>query len=125
MSGRSASSSPTLTIHSRHIEVDAEWLEHVRERTLELDRFGNNLISLDVEIAHNNNKRQQSHSWHVEISAAIKGHIIRATGEAADPERAFEKARAVMESNLRRAARRHHWSRHGRRATLRVANLLT
>ncbi len=121
MSGRSASSSPVLKIHTRHIEVDAVWLEHVEERTLELDRFGNNIISMDVEIAHNNNRRQQAHSWHVEISVKIKGHVLRSTGEAADPERAFEKSRAVMEANLRRAARRHHWSRHGRKATAKVA----
>ena len=121
MSGRSASSAPTLTIHTRHVEVDNVWLDHVRERTMDLDRFGNNIISIDVEIAHNNNKRQQSHSWHVEISAKVKGHVLRATGEAADPERAFEKSRAVMEANLRRAARRHHWSRHGRNATAKVA----
>lgn len=121
MSGRSASSAPVLKIHTRHVDVDNVWLEHVRERTMELDRFGNNIIGLDVEIAYNSNKRQQSHSWHVEISAKIKGHVLRATGEASDPERAFEKSRAVMEANLRRAARRHHWSRHGRNSTAKVA----
>ncbi len=124
MTNKSNHSAPTLKIHSRHVDVDHEWIDHVRERTLELDRFGNNILAMDVEIAHNNNPRQTSHSWHVELSFQIKGHVIRATGEAADPERAFERARAVMESNLRRAARRHHWSRHGRKATMKVANVL-
>jgi len=119
MSGNAGT--PALKIHSRHVDVDAEWLQHVRERTMELDRFGNNIVSFDVEIAHNNNPRQTSHSWHVEISVSVKGHVIRATGEAGDPERAFERSRAVMEGNLRRAARRHHWSRHGRKATMRMA----
>ena len=124
MSPKASPQSPVLTIHSRHVEVDAEWVEHVRERTLELDRFGNGILTMDVEIAHNDNRRQVGHAWHVEISVSIKGHMIRATGEAADPERAFEKSRAVMEANLRRAARRHHWSRHGRNSTAKVAQVL-
>jgi ribosomal subunit interface protein len=124
MSPKTLPQNPTLNIHSRHVEVDAEWIEHVRERTLELDRFGNGIFSYDVEIAHNENRRQAGHAWRVEISIKIKGHLIRATGEAADPERAFESSRRIMEANLRRAARRHHWSRHGRKATTKVSEFL-
>jgi len=124
MTNRKNPAAPSLTIHSRNVPVDAQWIEHVRERTLELDRFGNNILSIDVEITHNASARQHAYAWHVEISISIKGHVLRATGEAVDPERAFEKSRAVMESNLRRAGRRHHWSRHGRGATVRVVERL-
>lgn len=113
-----------LNIHRRHLELDADWLEHVRERTFELDRFGNKIIAIDVEISYAKNRRQQSHAWHVEIRTRVDGHTILAVAESSDPERTFEKARAIMESNLRRAARRHHWSRHGRKATMRVNEAL-
>lgn len=113
-----------LNIHSRNLQLDKEWLDHVKERTNELGRFGNKIIAMDVEITHNKNHRRESHAWHVEIRTRVDGHLILARAEAADPERAFERARATMESNLRRAARRHHWSRHGRKATMRVGEAL-
>jgi len=124
MSPNSLSQNLIVNIHTRHVDVDAVWIEHVRERTLELDRFGNGIFSCDVEIAHNENRRQAGHAWRVEMSIKIKGHLLRATGEAADPERAFENSRRIMEASLRRAARRHHWSRHGRKATTRVTEFL-
>ncbi|MEY2672713.1 MAG: hypothetical protein RL228_867 [Actinomycetota bacterium] len=117
-------SDPTISIHNRHLEANKEWLEHLRERTLELDRFGNNIIAFDVEVAHQNNPRLAAKSWHVEITAKVKGALIRATGEASEPEKAYERAFKVMESNLRRAAKRHHWSRHGRKSTMKVSEKL-
>ncbi len=70
-------SDPTISIHNRHLEANnleanKEWLEHLRERTLELDRFGNNIIAFDVEVAHQNNPRLAAKSWHVEITAKRK-----------------------------------------------------
>jgi ribosomal subunit interface protein len=118
-------SNPIIVIHNRNSEANKEWLEHLRERTLKLDRFGNHIISFDVEIMHQVNPRLSSKAWHIEITAKVDGAVIRATGEASEPERAYERSFKVMESNLRRAARRHHWSRHGRKATLKVSQKLT
>lgn len=115
---------PIISIHNRSVEANKEWLEHLKDRTQKLDRFGNNIVSFDVEISHFTNPRLSAKSWHVEITAKIKGALIRATGEAAEPERAYERAHKVMESNLRRAARRHHWSRHGRKSTMKVTEKL-
>lgn len=115
---------PTFKAHGRHLELDAKWLEHVEERTLQLDRFGNGIRHFDVEIAHNSNPSRAPYAWRVEISAQLRKHTIRATGQAADPQRAFAQAREVMESNLRRAARKMQFSRHGRRSTLRVSEVL-
>lgn len=112
-----------LNIHSRHEVLDPDWIEHVRERVLELDRFGNKIIAIDVEVTYNKNPRRHAKAWHVEIRTRVDGHTILAEYEAADPERTFEKARAIMESNLRRAGRRHHWSRHGKSATATVRGL--
>ncbi|MEY3696714.1 MAG: hypothetical protein RJA41_364 [Actinomycetota bacterium] len=117
-------SDPIISINNRHVEANKEWLDHLRQRTLELDRFGNNIISFDVEVAHQNNPRLSAKSWHVEITAKVRGAVIRATGESSEPEKAYERAHKVMESNLRRAAKRQHWSRHGRKATLRVSQKL-
>lgn len=116
---------PTFKAHGRHTAIDAKWLEHVEERTLQLDRFGNGITHFDVEISHNSNPSRQPMAWRVEIAAKMRKHTIRATGQAADPQRAFAEAREVMESNLRRAARKMHWSRHGRRATLTASQVVS
>ena len=115
---------PIITIHNRNLDANKEWLEHLRERTLLLDRFGNKIISFDVEVIHQKNPRLAAKAWNVEITARVDGAFIRATGEAPEPERAYEKSHKVMEASLRRAARRHHWSRHGRKATLKVSKQL-
>jgi ribosomal subunit interface protein len=115
-----SASTPQLTIHTRQVKVEKDLLERMQTRTAELDRFGNHILKIDVEIQHSERHRNSENSWHIEISASVRGHIIRATGEANDPGHAFEKARAIMEANLRRAARRHHWSRHGRKSVMKT-----
>ena len=118
------SSAPAVNIHARNLDLDVVWLEHVETRVNQLDRFGNSIIAIDVEVTHNRNPRRQAKGWHVEIQTRVDGHVILAKAEAADPERAFELARQKMEANLRRAARRHHWSRHGRKSTMRMTEVL-
>lgn len=121
MTERSTNPAPQVKVHSRHMTVDADWLVHINERTLQLDRFGNGVVGFDVEITHTRNPSRHDRAWRVDLAAQLTSHVIRASAEAEDPRKAFELARDVLEANLRRAARRHHWSRHGRGSTLKVS----
>jgi ribosome-associated translation inhibitor RaiA len=118
------SSNPTIVIQANGMKFDDQWLKLVHEKTAHLDRFGNNILEFKVELTHNNNPRQSDKAWTCVISALIQGRMMKATGQASDEKRAFEFARETMESNLRRAARRHRYSRHGRKATLKVSQTL-
>ncbi len=117
-------SKPTIVVHSHGMKFDAAWMDIVKEKTGHLDRFGNNIVEIKVDFAHNNNPRQNDYAWTCVISAFIQGRMMKATGQASDEKRAFEFARETMESNLRRAARRHRYSRHGRKATQKVSKTL-
>lgn len=116
---------PSFKAHYRNADVDTDWLDHVEERTLQLDRFGNGIRHFDVEISHNANPSRRPTAWRVEISAQLRTNTIRATGQATDPQKAFAEAREVMEANLRRAARRMHYSRHRKQSTRKVGELLS
>lgn len=117
-------STPTIVIQSHGMKFDADFQNLVKEKTGHLDRFGNNIVEMKVEFTHNNNPRQSDKAWSCVISAYIQGRILKATGQASDEKRAFEFARETMESNLRRASRRHRYSRHGRKSTQKVSNTL-
>lgn len=110
-------STPSIVVQTHGMKFDADWLTTVKEKTAHLNRFGNNIIEMKVEFTHNNNPRQSDKAWTCVISAFIEGRMMKATGQASDEKRSFEFARETMEANLRRAARRHRYSRHGRRAT--------
>lgn len=121
MTEQSAFKEIPVVLHSRHVKIDEARAAEMRRRTAELDRFGNNLLSFDVEIGRNFNPSVAKNAWEVEIAARARGHLLRATGRAGDWLTAFDIAHERMEASLRRAARRMHWSRHGRKsvATLR------
>ena len=118
------SPTPRVDIHARNVALDKAWLQAISDRTLQLDRFGNGIRSFEIEVTHNPNPSRQAKAWRVEIAAHLLNHSIRATGVAAEPEPAFFEAREILESSLRRASRRMHWSRHGRRATRKIAAAL-
>ena len=121
MTEKASNGTPGVKVHSRHMTVDADWLGHITERTQQLDRFGNGVRGFDVEIIHSRNPSRHDRAWRVELAALVDGNSIRGSAEAEDPRKAFELARDVLEANLRRAARRLHWSRHGRKATLKLS----
>ena len=124
MSNIDVTAQPTVRVQARNVAVDPHWLERVVDRVGKLDRFGNGVVSFDVEVTHNPNPSRHPAAWRVELSAKLRKHTIRATGQAPDPERAFTEAKEVLEANLRRAAKRMQFSRHGRKSTAKLREVL-
>ena len=46
-------STPAIVIQSHGMKFDADFQNHVKEKTGHLDRFGNNIVELKVEFTHN------------------------------------------------------------------------
>jgi ribosomal subunit interface protein len=115
---------PEVIVRGRHLDLGEFWVQHVREKTALLARFGMDITRFDVEVLHQGNPRQSSQAWQVEIAAITLGVPARAKGSGPEAEVAFERARETLEHRLRRAAKRGRWSRHGSGATAKVARLL-
>ncbi len=115
---------PDVIVRGRHLDLGEFWVEHVREKTALLARFGLGITGFDVEVLHEANPRQASKAWLVEISARTLGEPIRAKAAGDKAEVAYERARETLERQLRRVAKRRRWSRHGNGATAKVARLL-
>ncbi len=115
---------PDVIVRGRHLDLGEFWVQHVREKTAGLARFGLGISRFDVEVLHEANPRQASKAWQVEIAAFTHGAPARAKGTGAEAEIAYERARETLELQLRRAAKRGRWSRHGTGATAKVARLL-
>lgn len=115
---------PEVIVRGRHLDLGEFWVEHVREKTAALARFGLGIRGFDVEVLHETNPRQASQAWQVEIAAFTGGVPARAKGAGPEAEVAYERARETLEQTLRRAAKRGRWSRHGTGATAKVARLL-
>ena len=115
---------PDVVVRGRHLDLGEFWVEHVREKTVALARFGLDITGFDVEVNHETNPRQSSQAWQVEISAFTHAEPLLAKGAGDKAEVAFERARETLEQQLRRKAKRRRWSRHGNGATAKVARLL-
>ena len=62
---------PEVIVRGRHLDLGEFWVDHVKEKTAALDRFGINILRFDVEVSHETNPRQSSKAWLVEISAIV------------------------------------------------------
>ena len=125
MDTNNATPQANVVVRGRHLDLGEFWVEHVREKTQPLARFGLDITEFDVEVEHEVNPRRASMAWRVEITAKTrKAAPFRAKGEGEKAEIAFDRARETLEQNLRRAAKRRRWSRHGNGATSKVARLL-
>lgn len=126
MDSNDVTQAPEVVVRGRHLDLGEFWVQHVREKTALLARFGLDVTGFDVEVLHESNPRQASQAWQVEIAARTRGTgaPLRAKGAGHEAEVAFERARETLEQQLRRTAKRTRWSRHGNRATAKVARLL-
>ncbi len=124
MNTNEATKQPEVVVRGRHLELGEFWVGHVREKCLLLARFGLGITGFDVEVSHETNPRQASQAWQVEVAAFARKGPIRAKGSGEKAEIAFERARETLEEQLRRAAKRSRWSRHGSGATAKVARML-
>ncbi len=103
-----------VVVRGRNVEVPEHYRQLVTEKLARVERYDHKLISVDVELTHEKNKRQSDACQRVEITCASRGPVVRSEACAADFYSALDVAVAKLENRLRRVAdrRRVHHGRH-------------
>ncbi len=103
-----------VVVRGRNVEVPEHYRRLVTEKLARVERYDHKLISVDVELTHEKNKRQSDACQRVEITCASRGPVVRSEACAADFYSALDVAVAKLENRLRRVAdrRRVHHGRH-------------
>lgn len=103
-----------IVVRGRNVEVPDHYRQHVAEKLSRIERYDHKLISVDVELTHEKNRRQSDACQRVEITCASRGPVVRSEACAADFYSALDNAVAKLEARLRRVAdrRRVHHGRH-------------
>jgi ribosomal subunit interface protein len=100
-----------IIVKGRNVEVPEHYREHVAAKLDKATRLDRKIISVDVELLHERNPRQQDHCQRVEITCRSRGPVVRAEATARDFYSALDEAINKLSTRLRRAADRrrvHH-----------------
>ncbi|WP_422749800.1 ribosome hibernation-promoting factor, HPF/YfiA family [Mycobacterium sp. WMMD1722] len=98
-SGRKAD----VVVTGRNVEIPDHFRTHVAEKLARLERFDRSIYLFDVELDHENNRRQRKNCQHVEITARGRGPVVRGEACAESFYGAFESAVSKLENRLRRS----------------------
>jgi ribosomal subunit interface protein len=109
-----------IVVKGRNVEVPDHYRQHVADKLAKVERYDHKIISVDVELFHEKNRRQSDNCQRIEITSFSRGPVVRAEACAADFYSALDAAITKLESRLRRAADRRRIHR-GRRAPVSVA----
>ena len=109
-----------IVVKGRNVEVPDHYRQHVADKLAKVERYDHKIISVDVELFHEKNRRQSDNCQRIEITCFSRGPVIRGEAQAADFYSALDAAITKLESRLRRAADRRRIHR-GRRAPVSVA----
>lgn len=102
-----ASPDATVTAHlqvtGRNVEIPDHFRVYVGHKLARAERIDHSIHRFDVELTHENNRRQRKNCQHVEITAhAGRGPVVRGEGRAETFYGALEAAAHKLESRLRR-----------------------
>lgn len=106
-----------IVVHGRGVDVPDHFRQHVSEKLERLERYDSKLMSVDVELSHEKNRKGEDFTQkveRVEITVNTKGPVIRSEATAADFYTALDDAATKLERRMRKAAERRR-SHHGRR----------
>lgn len=102
MSTQSAPSAD-IQVTGRNVEIPDHYRVYVGQKLARAERIDHSIQRFDVELSHENNRRQRKNCQHVEITAhAGRGPVVRGEGRADSFYGAFEAAVHKLESRLRR-----------------------
>ena len=103
-----------IVVKGRNVEVPEHYRQHVADKLGKIERYDGKLISIDVELFHEPNRRQSEYCQRVEITCYSRGPVVRAEACAKDFYSALDIATAKLDTRLRKAAdrRRVHRGRH-------------
>lgn len=92
-----------VVVTGRNVEIPDHFRTHVAEKLVRLERFDRSIYLFDVELDHENNRRQRKNCQHVEITARGRGPVVRGEACAESFYAAFESAVSKLENRLRRS----------------------
>lgn len=95
-----------ITIRGRHADITPAFKEHAAAQAGQVDRFGINIAVLDVEVTHEENKRQTKQGFKVDLTAKGAGTLLRATAKAPKMTAALDAAVKKLELQLRKVSER-------------------
>jgi ribosomal subunit interface protein len=103
-----------IVVKGRNVEVPDHYRQHVADKLRKVERYDQKIISVDVELFHEKNRRQSDNCQRVEITCFSRGPVVRAEATASDFYSALDLAINKLDARLRRAAdrRRIHRGRH-------------
>ena len=92
-----------VQVTGRNVEIPDHFRVYVGTKLARAERIDHSIHRFDVELAHENNRRQRKNCQHVEITAhAGRGPVVRGEGRAETFYAAFEAAAHKLDSRLRR-----------------------
>ena len=104
-----------IAVTGRNVEVPEHYRVHVAEKMAHLERYDDKIIHYEVELFHENNRRQSKLCQRVEITGTGNGPVIRAEARGPDFYAALAAAITKLKTRLRRSHDRrqmHHDRRH-------------
>jgi ribosomal subunit interface protein len=104
-----------VVVTGRHIDVKERFRRHVEDKLeAKVSQLAPRAQRIDVEVSHENNRRQASSCERVEITVRDKGPVVRAEACADDPYAALDLATTKLLERLRRSRdrRKVHHGRH-------------
>ena len=95
-----------IVVTGRNVEVPDHYRTHVAEKLAKTERYDSKIIRVEVELAHETNRRQAKNCQRVQITLISKGPAVRAEDSGENFYAALEGAVDKLQSRLRRAAER-------------------
>ncbi len=92
-----------IVVRGRHVDVSSRFRELASEKLARVERFGQPIQRVDVELSKEQNPRLADRAFEVELTCRGKGPVIRAEASAADKYSALDLASGRLEERLRRA----------------------
>ena len=103
--GQHADAGPVahVQVTGRNVEIPDHYRVYVGQKLARSERIDHSIHRFDVELSHENNRRQRKNCQRVEITAHVdRGPVVRGEGRADTFYGAFEAAAHKLESRLRR-----------------------
>ena len=103
--GQNAETGPDadVVLTGRNVEIPDHYRVYVGQKLARAERIDHSIHRFDVELSHENNRRQRKNCQRVEITAHVdRGPVVRGEGRADTFYGAFEAAVHKLESRLRR-----------------------
>jgi len=102
-----------VTIKGKNTEVGSRLRERAEEKLAKVERFGGNILAMDVEFSKERNPRVPD-SHRVEVTCKAGSHLIRAHASGPDPVTAVDGVLGRLERQIKKLkGRQHHRPQHG------------